>query len=641
MLAKNLRAELNEEQLRAVTHTGTPLLVLAGAGSGKTRVLVYRAAWMIDNEKVEANRIVLLTFTNKAAGEMKERISKLTDKRVGFAGTFHTFCAKLLRQYGWRVGVDPGFVIYDSGDSESAMKETIGNMGLDPKRCKPRALMSVISRMKNELQTVEEIETLAKDFLHKQTVDVWREYRRLMKKYEALDFDDLLVKAVELLRMRETGEIVRKTYGYILVDEYQDTNKAQFELTKLLTSSPDRLSVVGDASQAIYSFRGADFRNLSLLKEHFPELTEVRLEVNYRSTQNILDGAYGVINNNTNHPILRLTTNEGGGEKISLYEAMDEKDEAIYVVNRLAEEPETESAILYRTNAQSRAFEEELLRRGIGYKLVGGTRFYERAEIKDLIAYLRVIANDKDGVSWKRVEKLGKRKKIKFEEWLEKNKKLMVKMKAGEVLEEVLQVTDYKAGFDEKDEMDRGRLENVDEFRAVSGEHETLEAFLESVSLIQADEEAEQKKNESAKVTLMTVHAAKGLEFIRVFVVGMEEGLFPHSRSITEKDDMEEERRLLYVAITRAKKKLYVSLARNRLMYGGRQANMPSRFLAEIPERVVTRIGPMGIFHRNSRAGREKNIWKKEVEVVETRRIVQDWEVEKETAEDFKEIDNW
>src|SRR3989338_3888289 len=373
---------------------------------------------------------------------------------------------------------------------------------------------------------------------------------------QALDFDDLLVRTVELLKIEGIGQRVREQFDYVLIDEYQDTNKAQFELTKLITPAAERLTVVGDASQAIYSFRGADFRNLELLKSYYENLTVIKLHRNYRSSQNILDAAYGIINNNTNHPILKLQTEAGRGLPIKFYEAIDERDEAVMVAERCQEESSQSSAILYRTNAQSRTFEEELLRRGISYRLVGGIRFYDRAEIKDLTAYLKVVANPVDSVSWGRIEKQGKRKKKIFEDWLTANEKKLITSSSEEVLQEILTVTGYLEQFDEKDELDRGRLENIREFLAVASEHHEVVEFLENIALIQADELAEQKSKLLVKITLMTVHSAKGLEFDLVFIVCLEEGLFPHSRSLLEKEEMEEERRLLYVAITRARHSL-------------------------------------------------------------------------------------
>ena len=321
MFVNDLRQELNKEQFEAVTHSGSPLLVLAGAGSGKTRVLTYRSYWLINELKVKSEKITLLTFTNKAAAEMAERVKNLVGgKPIGFAGTFHTFCARLLRRHGQALDLVPGFTIYDSADQETAMKIAINNLGLDQKKYKPRMFMAVISKFKNDLLSVNEADLWAKDFIQKQTVRVWKEYKKVLKQSQALDFDDLLVRTVELLKIEGIGQRVREQFDYVLIDEYQDTNKAQFELTKLITPAAERLTVVGDASQAIYSFRGADFRNLELLKSYYENLTVIKLHRNYRSSQNILDAAYGIINNNTNHPILKLQTEAGRGLPIKIYE---------------------------------------------------------------------------------------------------------------------------------------------------------------------------------------------------------------------------------------------------------------------------------------------------------------------------------
>lgn len=664
MKQADLISGLNEDQASAVTHKGSPLLVLAGAGSGKTRVLTYRTFWLISQAGVRPENIVLLTFTNKAASEMKERVRRLLqtdatggDGNIGFAGTFHTFCARLLRRYGRSLGIEPGFVIYDSSDQEMAVKGAIKKLGLDPKKIRPRGAMAVISKFKNELVGVEMAEAGAKQYLFKEVIGVWREYEKILTKNRGLDFDDLLVKTVDLLRLPDIRGLVQEQFRHVLIDEYQDTNKAQFELTKLLIPTPESLTVVGDASQAIYSFRGADFRNLELLRSQFENLTVVQLETNYRSTQNILDAAYGIINNNTNHPILKLKTNEQAGEQISLFEAFDERDEAGYVVREIQKSLKDggSSAILYRTNAQSRTFEEELLRRGIPYRLVGGTRFYDRLEIKDLTAYLRVISNPEDDISWQRIEKNGKRKKQKFEEWLGVNREELANLLPIEILQMVISETKYLEQFDEKNLEDLSRIENIKEFMAVAGEQKTLVDLLENISLIQADEIADRNKEETINITLMTIHAAKGLEFDRVFVVGLEEGLFPHSRSLLSKDDMEEERRLLYVAITRAKTKLDLTYARNRLVYGGRIANLPSRFLAEIPEELLFKHNSSKYSAENSEGCESvKNRFRRgKIEDIESedRRIVQDWEVEakpvskevvrKLVQDDFEEIDSW
>lgn len=627
----NWQRELNKEQLMAVTHEGSPLLVLAGAGSGKTKVLVYRAIYLVNQQKTRPEEIVLLTFTNKAAEEMKKRIGQMT--KIGFAGTFHTFCARMLRIYGGQIGLSTNFVIYDSDDSEAAMKMAIKKLTLDPKNNKPGMFLHLISRLKNDLMTIETLTASASDEFYKKLLSVWRVYDDILTKANAVDFDDLLVKSVKLLSDPAMRTKIAGRYSQILVDEYQDTNKAQFVLTKLLVTNPNGLMVVGDASQAIYSFRGADFRNLTLLAAEFPNLTTVRLPRNYRSTQTILSAAYGVIANNTNHPILKLEADKGIGEKVEMVEAIDEREEAAYVTKtaqRLVGRGET-LGVLYRTNAQSRAIEEALIRGRIDYKLVGGIRFYNRAEIKDLLAYLRVIYNKLDTISWERIEHLGKRNRAKFEGWLGRDNESLLGKSPREVLEEVIEEIGYLGRFDDRDEDDIARVENIKELLAVSSEFEKISEFLESVALIQSEELAD-KKSGIVSVTMMTIHAAKGLEFDEIVIVGLEEGLLPHSRSLLQIEDVEEERRLMYVAMTRARTKLHLTLTRSRLMYGGRQTSSPSRFLSEIPQELL-RLAQKRYEEREIGRSVQKN---KDVDY-DARRII----VEEETKADFDEIDSW
>ncbi len=635
-IIKQLERDLNEQQLAAVMHTGSPLLVLAGAGSGKTRVLTYRAYWLINKNKHNKDKVTLLTFTNKAAGEMKQRIVDLLNgnnlETLGFAGTFHSLCVRLLRKYAFEVGLAHNFVIFDSSDQESTMKMALSNLRVDPKRSPPRLLLSRIGKFKNDLVGVTQAENLAKSQIDQQMVSAWREYQRLMTEFSAVDFDDLLVKTVELLRTGAHRETIQQGVGYVLVDEYQDTNKAQFELTKLLVDQNSKLTAVGDAAQAIYSFRGADFRNINLLEREFPDLKTVRLEKNYRSTQNILDAAYGVINKNVGHPILRLTTDKGGGSKIGLCEAEDERDEARRVGELISKEVDRgkEVAVLYRTNAQSRSLEEELIYRGIKYRLVGGVRFYDRAEVKDLLAYLRLCVNEKDKVSRQRLEKVGKKRLVVFEEKIVNRVDELSRGGVANLLNQIIEVTKYLERFDENDAEDRARIENINELLAVASEYNAVEEFLETVALIAQNDVEDQEKN-GKKVTLMTVHSAKGLEFDEVVVTGLEEGLFPHSRSMTDLAEMEEERRLMYVAMTRAKDRLTLCFAKRRLVYGGRQNNLPSRFLAEIPENLFER-GNFGTIVDRAADGTKE---------VAGRRIVQDWEIDELTGKDFADIDNW
>jgi len=658
---ESLLSDLNKEQRRAVTHEGAPLLVLAGAGSGKTKVLTYRAFYLIQKKLADSSEIILLTFTNKAAEEMKTRVTKTlngpsgilgtsSNGELGFAGTFHTFGARMLRHYGQLVNLAPNFVIYDTDDSEAVIKGVIKGLGLDPKNNRPGMYLHLISRMKNELLAPTDLAETAKDDFYKKVVSVWQEYEKVLRKAKAVDFDDLLIFTVRLLSLPAMQERIREKYKYILVDEYQDTNKAQFLLTRLLAVHPTGLMVVGDAAQAIYSFRGADFRNLTLLEKEYPDLVTLRLPKNYRSTQTILDAAYGVIANNKNHPVLKLEAIKSFGEKIEMVEVVDEREEAAYVVS-IAERLSAAGgslAVLYRTNAQSRAIEEALIRRKIDYKLVGGIRFYDRAEIKDLLAYLRVIYNSEDLVSWQRVEGLGKRNKAKFEIWLASERGRLLEKYPHELLSEIIDQTAYLARFNERDEDDAARVENIKELLAVASEQPDLTAFLTSVALIQSEEIAERKAGK-ALVTMMTIHAAKGLEFDEVIIVGLEEGLLPHSRSLLEREDLEEERRLMYVAMTRARAKLHLTLTRSRLVYGGRQVAAPSRFLAEIPQELL-KIASRGF--TTYRELTPKTITNEDF--VEERRIVSDWEtegvmvgrpdqkvIERETKNDFDEIDTW
>lgn len=555
----SILADLNPAQQEAVTFGDGPLLILAGAGSGKTRVLTQRVAYLI-SQGVAPEEIILLTFTNKASEEMLRRISGT--KPTG--GTFHSFCARLLRKS------DPNFVIFDEADQIDTIKQAMAAVGVDAKVVKPSSVLHTISQAKNELIGPAEYANYARGDFQKMVVRVYMAYQQLLKKYKALDFDDLLVEAVKMLR--EEPELPWK---YVLVDEYQDTNKAQYEITKLLSKKYRNLTVVGDASQAIYSWRGADYRNLQLLKQDFPDLTIINLEQNYRSTQTILDAANKVISKNKNHPILKLWTDKSGGAKISVFEAESESEEAAYIISQLKGDY-SDYAVLYRTNAQSRVFEEAFLHAGIPYVLVGGTRFYERKEIKDVVCYLRLVMNPEDDVARKRAEKIGKNRLAKL---------TATGSKTIEILDSVLKSTGYLELYNPEDEEDITRLENIKELRSVAMEFPKLPEFLENIAL--TEREANKRRSSGSAVTLMTLHAAKGLEFKNVFLVGMEEGLFPHSRALMDSEQMEEERRLAYVGMTRAMDKLYLTYARRRLYFGTRNSNAVSRFLADIPEELL------------------------------------------------------
>ena len=598
----DILTELNSQQQRATTYGDGPLLILAGAGSGKTRALTYRAAYLILEKHIPAENILLLTFTNKAAGEMKERIQRLIASHLSpftfhlpYAGTFHSFCAKVLRADGDLLGISHNFVIYDEADQADAIRGVIKKLDLSIKEYKPQSVLNTISGAKNELLSELEYAQYARGIWQKNVAQIYLEYQRFLRQNQAVDFDDLIFKVIDLFK--KFPEVLGKyqnKYRYLLVDEYQDTNHAQYVLTKLLASRYRNLTVVGDCSQSIYGWRGANFRNLINLKSDFPALKIINLEQNYRSTKTILDVAYSVICHNTTHPILKLWTKNEEGEKIYLYEASSEINEAEFIVNQISRHLDqyrlSDFAILYRTNAQSRVLEEFFLQSGIPYVLVGGTRFYQRKEVKDVLAYLRLIANPKDTVSHVRIEKLGKARLEKFLNWQERNLSKNKRLLTLDLFDELLKATNYLELYDPKDEEDLARLENINELRSVANEFPDLNDFLENVSLVEQESLPDKPATNGDKkeaVTLMTLHAAKGLEFPIVFIVGMEEGLFPHSRSLLNQSELEEERRLCYVGITRAKKKLFLTYARRRLYFGQHSANEVSRFIQDIPKDLI------------------------------------------------------
>jgi len=598
----DILTELNSQQQRATTYGDGPLLILAGAGSGKTRTLTYRAAYLILEKHIPAENILLLTFTNKAAGEMKERIQRLIASHLSpftfhlpYAGTFHSFCAKVLRADGDLLGISHNFVIYDEADQADAIRGVIKKLDLSIKEYKPQSVLNTISGAKNELLSELEYPQYARGIWQKNVAQIYLEYQRFLRQNQAVDFDDLIFKVIDLFK--KFPEVLGKyqnKYRYLLVDEYQDTNHAQYVLTKLLASRYRNLTVVGDCSQSIYGWRGANFRNLINLKSDFPALKIINLEQNYRSTKTILDVAYSVICHNTTHPILKLWTKNEEGEKIYLYEASSEINEAEFIVNQISRHLDqyrlSDFAILYRTNAQSRVLEEFFLQSGIPYVLVGGTRFYQRKEVKDVLAYLRLIANPKDTVSHVRIEKLGKARLEKFLNWQERNLSKNKRLLTLDLFDELLKATNYLELYDPKDEEDLARLENINELRSVANEFPDLNDFLENVSLVEQESLPDKPATNGDKkeaVTLMTLHAAKGLEFPIVFIVGMEEGLFPHSRSLLNQSELEEERRLCYVGITRAKKKLFLTYARRRLYFGQHSANEVSRFIQDIPKDLI------------------------------------------------------
>jgi len=575
---------LNDQQKEAVTYTGGPILVLAGAGSGKTKVLTHRVAYMISQNLIMPENALLLTFTNKAASEMKERISKITNGNTPMTGTFHSFCAKILRIDGKHIGVPPNFIIYDDQDQKDAVKQILEKLNLSTDQYNPASILNGIGEAKNQMLTPEEYKGYVRGEWQEVVAKVYDEYEKMLKEIGALDFDDLLIKTVILFK--EIPEILEKwnrQLTHIFVDEWQDTNKIQYSLTRLLVGKNKNITAVGDASQSIYSWRGADYRNINNLIRDYPDIKVINLEQNYRSTQNILDAANLVISKNTSHPILKLWTDKKAGAKIRLYAARNGFDEADFIVDEtknLNRFPET--AVLYRTNAQSRVLEEAFLHAGVPYMLVGGTRFYDRKEIKDVISYIKFLVNPKDSVSKKRIEKIGIRR---FERLQEMSS--IEGLTTLDILDAVIQKTDYLSLFQKESEENLARLENIKELRSVATEFPNINDFLENVALVEAGPR-NQTKN---AVTLMTLHAAKGLEFPIVFIIGMEEGLFPHSRSLMDTNQLEEERRLAYVGITRAKEILYLTYANSRLYFGEKLSNPPSRFISDIPENLLENIG--------------------------------------------------
>ncbi|MGC7726274.1 DNA helicase PcrA [Staphylococcus epidermidis] len=636
-LVKNM----NSEQSEAVRTTEGPLLIMAGAGSGKTRVLTHRIAYLLDEKDVSPYNILAITFTNKAAKEMKARVEHLVgeEAQVIWMSTFHSMCVRILRRDADRIGIERNFTIIDPTDQKSVIKDVLKSENIDSKRFEPRMFIGAISNLKNELKTPEDAQKEANDFHSQMVATVYKGYQRQLSRNEALDFDDLIMTTINLFeRVPETLEYYQNKFQYIHVDEYQDTNKAQYTLVKLLANKFKNLCVVGDSDQSIYGWRGADIQNILSFEEDYPEAKTIFLEQNYRSTKNILNAANEVIKHNSERKPKGLWTANSGGDKIQYYEAMTERDEAEYVVKEIMKHQRSgkkysEMAILYRTNAQSRVLEETFMKSNIPYTMVGGQKFYDRKEIKDLLSYLRVIANSNDDISLQRIINVPKRgigpssvekiqtyalqnnismfdalaevdfiglsKKvtqecISFYEMIQNLIKEQEFLEISEIVDEVLQKSGYRDMLDREQSIEsRSRLENLDEFMSVPKDYEentplgeqSLINFLTDLSLVADIDEADTQNG----VTLMTMHSAKGLEFPIVFIMGMEESLFPHIRAIKSEDDheMEEERRICYVAITRAEELLYITNATTRMLFGRSQSNMPSRFLKEIPEDLL------------------------------------------------------
>ncbi|MCA9308255.1 MAG: UvrD-helicase domain-containing protein [Patescibacteria group bacterium] len=615
-MQNELLNNLNDQQIPAVTHLDGPALVIAGPGSGKTRVLTHRVAYLIQQQSISETNILCVTFTNKAAKEIKHRVESTvgTNIKLPWAGTFHSICAKILRKDGYKIGISPAYVIYDTDDQLDVIKGIFKDFGINPKQVNQKAVLSAISSAKSELVSAEEYKQYAQGLFQKTVSKVYPQYQKRLRDNNALDFDDLLVETYNLLtKDAQSLDKYQSMFRYILVDEYQDTNHVQYSLTKLLAEGWNNLYVVGDMAQAIYSFRGADYRNILNFQKDYPKAKVYNLEQNYRSTQTILDAATNIINNNNTHIPLDLWTDNGEGEKITVYTGRDHDDEAYFVVQEIKNELSkgrdyNDIAVLYRTNAQSRNMEEKLIKSNIPYRIVGGLRFYSRKEIKDVISYLRVIHNPVDSVSWARIINVPPRgigqktqESIAAENWdldlIEAKTRIPFKeliskkelLSTVELLDEIMELSGYLKWLNDGSEENKVRLENIQELRTVATVFSDLSEFLENVTLIESSNKPD--LGDANVVTLMTVHASKGLEFPVVFLVGMEEGLFPHNQSMMEKSELEEERRLCYVAITRAMEQVFLTNAKSRLYFGNYQNNMPSRFLAEIPQKLILQIG--------------------------------------------------
>ncbi len=597
-MSSTLIDHLNPEQQQAVLHKEGPAMVLAGAGSGKTTVLTTRVAWLIEEKGIQPHQILVVTFTNKAAGEIKDRIQQATGSRLPYSGTFHSLCAKILRIDGHYIGLDPNFVIYDANDQHQLVKNIYKSHGFDKAEFNPKAALAAISNAKNEIVSPKEYHEFATGAFQTFVAKLYTIYEAELIKAQAVDFDDLLLKTLKLLQNNATiREKYQRLFLHVLIDEYQDTNTVQYQLSKILAAPQNNIYVVGDFSQSIYAWRGANYKNMMQLKKDFGGITEYRLEQNYRSKQNILDAATDVISLNTSHPILKLWTEKEAGELITCFEADGGREEAKTVVsyirdNRKKQIEYTDMAILYRTNAQSREFEEALINAGIPYRLIGGTKFYERTEVKDIIAYLRYVLNQNDSVSKTRAEKLGKRRLATLTKWNEKqNPEELTAQPAAELLKTILEVTDYQSKYAKETEENMQRLGNIQELLNVATQFETPHQFLENVALIQNDYLMDAIAKEENSVNLMSLHAAKGLEFSVVCMAGMEDGLLPHSRSLFDAEQMEEERRLCYVGITRAKQKLYLTHARSRFQYGNTTSAIRSRFISDITPTLMEFFG--------------------------------------------------
>lgn len=634
---------LNPEQAEAVKHGDGPLLIMAGAGSGKTRVLTHRMVYLIAEKGVPHWSILAITFTNKAAREMKERVAKIAGGQADemWISTFHSMCVRILRRDIDRIGINRNFTILDGSDHQTVIKRLMKELNIDVKKFEPRSILGSISSAKNELKTPKDLEKTASGPYEQTVLKVYEAYSKELKKNQALDFDDLIMTTIKLFnQVPEVLEYYQRRFRYIMVDEYQDTNHAQYMLVKMMADRHENICVVGDSDQSIYRWRGADIKNILSFEKDYPDATVIMLEQNYRSTKRILKAANEVIENNMNRKPKKLWTDNDDGEKIAYYEADSEHDEAQFVIGKIKELTEmnqvspSDIAILYRTNAQSRVIEEMFVKSNLPYTIVGGTKFYDRKEIKDVLAYLRLVANPDDDISFRRIINVPRRgignttvDKIsdyagandlslyqaiqevdqiglsarfhktlrEFADQLRNWVQMQDYLSVTELVEELLEKTGYRDMLKNDKSLEaEARLENINEFLSVTKEFEknnddkSLIAFLTDLALVaDIDKVDDEDVTEQEKALLMTLHSAKGLEFPYVFLIGLEEGVFPHSRALMEEVEMEEERRLAYVGITRAEQQLYLTRARMRTLYGRTNMNPASRFLGEIPEDLL------------------------------------------------------
>jgi DNA helicase-2/ATP-dependent DNA helicase PcrA len=650
--------KLNPEQRKAVEAVDGPLLIMAGAGSGKTRVLTHRIAYLIATKKAAPWSILAITFTNKAAREMQDRVGKLVGPSSNdiWVSTFHSMCVRILRRDIGRIGFNSNFTILDSGDQLSVIKSCLKELNIDTKKFEPKTFQAEIGNAKNELVSPDLYESKSGDYFQGLVAKVYKLYQKKLRANNSLDFDDLIMTTIELFKeVPEVLQFYQNKFLYIHVDEYQDTNRAQYMLCQMIADKHKRICVVGDSDQSIYRWRGADITNILNFEQDYPNATTIFLEQNYRSTSTILQAANTVISNNKGRKPKNLWTDKDGGSKIRMFQADSEHDEGYFVVNEINKnrsrgKSHSSHAILYRTNAQSRIIEETLIKSDIPYTIVGGVKFYDRKEIKDILAYLRLISNPDDDISLGRIVNVPKRgigdttmdklaemagrrgislytmlqdvdaleisPKTKhaladFREMIENLNRMVEYLSVTELTEKTLELTEYRLEFQRENTLEsKARLENIDEFLSVTmdfenrNEDKTLVSFLTDLALIADIDSLDKDKDEQDAVVLMTMHSAKGLEFPVVFIVGMEEGVFPHSRAFSDDEELEEERRLAYVGITRAEEELYLSCARMRTLFGRTSANAPSRFLAEIPDEILEDVSIGGGGDRYSRATR-------------------------------------